>query len=94
MDFQEIALETYERAKKKCLALLQAFLKKILKYKKVRTAFEFALEKWALAKRKYVKLQFKRRNWREKKLLRYIVKQLAAYFLVMYLFFFLIFFVN
>ncbi len=94
MDIQEIVLETLEAAKKRFRLFAASLLKKILQYKKTRAAYAFAREKFFAAKKTYVQLQFKRRNWREKKLMRYIVKQLAAYFLVMYLFFFLIFFVN
>ena len=94
MDIQEIVLETLEAAKKRFRLFAASLLKKILQYKKARAAYAFTREKFFAAKKTYVQLQFKRRNWREKKLMRYIVKQLAAYFLVMYLFFFLIFFVN
>ncbi len=48
----------------------------------------------AKAKRKLIGLAFKRRSCKDHKLLRYVVKQLLAYFFVMYLFFFLVFFVN
>ncbi len=52
------------------------------------------LKYFQLARKEYIHLKFRKRNYRERLLLRYIVKELFVYFLVLFLFFFLIFFVN
>ena len=45
-------------------------------------------------KRTFVHVSFERRNYKDNTLFRYILRELLLYFAVMYLFFFLIFFVN
>ena len=98
MDILEFASEQTDRVVQKAKALIktlwQRICQKLLTYKKVRLAKERALEYYAKAKRKWIALKFYRRTHKEYKLMRYIVKQLLVYFFVMYLFFFLIFFVN
>lgn len=54
----------------------------------------FSLKAVQFFKRRFIALKFRLRNYKERRLLRYIVHELLLYFLVMYLFFFLIFFVN
>lgn len=98
MDIIEFASEQKDRVVQKAKDFLKSLWQrlcfKLLQYKKVRLAKEKALEYCAKAKRKWIGLKFKRRAYKDYKLLRYVVKQLLVYFFVMYLFFFLIFFVN
>ncbi|MEE3411442.1 MAG: LptF/LptG family permease [Treponema sp.] len=89
-----LAQETKGRARLFCQGLFQKLLQKILKHKKIRLLKDKAAEYCAKGKRKWIALKFYRRQNKDKKLTRYIVKQLLLYFFVMYLFFFLIFFVN
>ena len=94
MGIAEAVREKFNVAVKKIGAPFVKFGRSFFRREGVQKALFWALKKWSKAKKSYVNFQFKRRNWRERKLLRYIVKQLLAYFFVMYLFFFLIFFVN
>ena len=55
---------------------------------------EKALEIYESVKEKYIHLRFKSRMGKDRLLLRYIVKELAMYFILMFVFYFLIFFVN
>lgn len=93
-DLLRLLKETKGRVRLYCQRLWQKLCQKLLKHKKIRLLKDKTLEYCAKAKRKWIGFKFYRRQNKDNKLTRYVVKQLLLYFFVMYLFFFLIFFVN
>lgn len=58
------------------------------------TVIEKILFVIAVLKRKYIGLKFRYRMYKDKYLVRYIVKELLLYFFLMFFFYFIVFFVN